>query len=228
VTWRAGVRLPRSGTYHLAAVSPNSSEVRLDGALIRGDFVSNPGVHLLELQTRVESAADSVSLTLGDRELGWMQTYRLMDAPWGLMASLNRPATDVLGTRIDSSIAMAFFDPELGFVAVPNSIVWTGSLIAPRGGAYRMAFAAEDTMHLSVDGVQQDVVTVQPDRWASVGGGSEVQLTAGAHRVEIRLDITHGGREIARWNWVPPLDGGGVDASSTWAVVPPWVLRPSH
>ena len=61
-----------------------------------------------------------------------------------------------------------------------------------------MAFAAEDTMHLQVDGAPISVVTIPPDDWHGVGIGSPVELTAGSHRVEIRLDITHGARELAR------------------------------
>ena len=89
-----------------------------------------------------------------------------------------------------------------------------------------MAFSAEDAMHLRVDGRLMDVVTTKPDEWRNVGAGSSVQLSAGVHRVQVMLDITHGGRELARWSWVPPLADGSVDGGSTWSVVPPWLLRP--
>jgi hypothetical protein len=103
---------------------------------------------------------------------------------------------------------------------------WSGWLIAPRSGTYRMAFAAEDPMTLSLDGPEVGVVTAKPDEWQSVGLGSSVDLSAGWHAVRIALAITHGGREQARWNWVPPTDYGALDATADWSVVPPRVLRP--
>ena len=81
-------------------------------------------------------------------------------------------------------------------------------------------------MHLQVDGRLVDVATLKPEVWRDVGVGSQVQLTQGAHRVDVTLDITHGGRELARWNWVPPLESGAMDGVSAWGVTPPQVLRP--
>jgi hypothetical protein len=89
-----------------------------------------------------------------------------------------------------------------------------------------MAFAAEDRMHLQLDGGPVDVVTTSPEGWQSVGLGSEVRLAAGTHRVQVSLDVTHGGRELARWNWVPPQPSGALDANAAWSVVPPSSLRP--
>ena len=216
--WRAGVRFPSSGTYTL--VAPGATAVGVDGELVpaNGTISSVAGVHFVEVQ-----AAQPVSLSINGATLTPQQSYRLMDAPWGLLAHLGTPAT----TLLDSTVSMAFFDPELGFVSSPNVILWTGSLLAPRTGVYRMAFAAEDDMQLQVDGRPIDVVTVGPDAWRNVGVGSQVELSAGPHRVQVSLGITHGGRELARWNWVPPLDSGTVDTATPWSVVPPSVLRPS-
>jgi hypothetical protein len=121
---------------------------------------------------------------------------------------------------------MAFFNPEVGFVRTPDSLVWSGALVAPRSGVYRMAFAAEDTMRLRVDGQPVDVATVTPEQWATVGLGSSVPLVEGPHVVRVTLDVTHLGRELARWNWVPPAADGTLDSRTEWSVVPPQVLRP--
>jgi hypothetical protein len=195
-------------------------------------------LHFVELVGEVRGAADRVSLRLAGpasdlRELTPPETYRLMDAPWGLLArarprmglasaASNRPPDAVL----DATIAMTFFDPEMGYVLSPSTIEWSGTLLAPREGTYRMAFSAEDMMHLQIDGQPIDVVTVKPDQWPSVGLGSLVRLTEGPHNLRVTLDVTHGGRELARWNWVPPAPGGAPDSSTDWAVVPPQVLRP--
>jgi uncharacterized protein YaiE (UPF0345 family) len=149
-----------------------------------------------------------------------------MDAPWGLLARLGRPTGTDSDTYLDSMVSMAFWDPELSAVIPPNELTWSGSLIAPRDGTYRFAFASEDAMHLQLDGQTVNVVTVKPDDWRTAGSGSRVEVAAGSHRVRVTLDVTHGGREVARWNWVPPLDSGAVDSAGTWSVVPPWMLRP--
>lgn len=81
-------------------------------------------------------------------------------------------------------------------------------------------------MHLQVDGQPVDVVTVKPEGWPTVGAGSQVTLSEGPHRVQVTLDITHGGRELARWNWVPPSSSGALDIETGWSVVPPQFLRP--
>jgi hypothetical protein len=91
-----------------------------------------------------------------------------------------------------------------------------------------MAFAAEDQMHLRVDGQLVDVVSLRPEQWQAAAVGSQLRLAEGPHQVEVTLDVTHGGRELARWNWVPPQADGAVDAAAEWAVVPPRALRPDQ
>jgi hypothetical protein len=149
-----------------------------------------------------------------------------MDAPWGLLTRVAMPVAGRSNAHLDSTVAMAYFDPELGPILAPNAVIWSGTLLAPRTGIYRMAFAAEDRMRLQIDGAPVDVAVVSPDDWRTVGIGSGVQLTAGAHRVVVALDVSHGGRDLARWNWVPPRADGTPDASTPWTVVPPAALRP--
>jgi hypothetical protein len=233
LTWRAGVRLAPGGRYRLAVIAPAHAELRVDGIAVLDttgsgevDVLAADGLHFVELHAPVTSVSDRVALTVDGEALGPRQTYAPMDAAWGLLAQLGRPLFNQLTTHLDATIAMAFFEPELGPVVQPNSVIWSGTLLAPRTGVYRMAFAAEDAMHLEVDGAPVDVLTVSPDGWPNVATGSTVQLVAGAHRVVVRLEITHGARELARWNWVAPRSDGGVDPEGAWSVVPPWVLRP--
>ncbi len=229
LTWFTGVRIPTTGAYQLSVTAPSAAQLMVDGVPLGSNsvnMIAASGVHFVELETRVSSANDHVQLAIAGNELTPQQTYRLMDAPWGLTARVARSTGDAASVQLDATVAMAFFDPELGFVIAPNSIVWSGSLIAPRDGTYRMAFASEDTMHLQVDNQPVDVVTVKPEGWATVGVGSQVQLTSGPHRVQVTLDVSHGGRDLARWNWIPPMPSGGMDPSSSWSVVPPRNLRP--
>jgi hypothetical protein len=240
LTWRAGVRLGRDETFRFVAAAPARAQLRIDGvpvadqvASISADVQATPGLHFVELVAEIAAGGDrQIVLGVGTPNttpipLMPAQTYRLMDAPWGLLAHLSRAYVQGQPSAfLDATVAMAFFDPEVGFVIAPNTMVWSGSLVAPRSGLYRMAFSSEDTMHLQVDGQPVDVVSVKPDDWQTVGTGSTVQLSQGAHRVQVTLDISHGGRELARWNWVPPQANGALETTSDWSVVPPQVLRP--
>jgi hypothetical protein len=238
LTWQAGIHVPASNAYQFSITAPVRVEVRLDGVPLgegpQYQVVAARGLHFLELGAAVSRLDQRLTLGLaaaGDepRELSSLQTYRLMDAPWGLLgrvASRSQTAVPPADAFLDATIAMAFFGPEIGFVRTPDSIVWSGALLAPRTGDYRMAFAAEDTMHLQVDGQSVDVVTARPEQWASVGIGSTVHLEEGPHVVRVTLDVTHTGRELARWNWVPPVSSGALDSAREWTVVPPRVLRP--
>ena len=233
LTWHAGVRLPSTGNYELGVKAPGQVLLRMDGMPVidanssgRANVYAVGGVHFVELEAPVDSPAESVTLAFNGSQLAPRQTYRLMDAPWGLLARVARPTGTAADVYLDSMVSMAFFDPELAAVGPPNQVVWSGMLIAPTSGTYRMAFATEDSMHVQLDGQPVEVVTVKPDDWRGVGTGSTVRLETGAHRVRVTLDVTHGGRELARWNWVRPLASGAVDSGGTWSVVPPSVLRP--
>jgi hypothetical protein len=233
LTWRAGVRLSPGGRYRLALTAPGRAQLRVDGESVldttgagQVDVLAADGLHFVELHAPVASVTDHVQLTVDGLTLSPQQTFAPMNAPWGLVARLGQPLFNQRVVHLDAMVAMAFFEPELGPVVQPNSVVWSGTLLAPRSGTYRMAFAAEDAMQLQIDGTPVDVLTTSPDGWRDVGMGSTVQLPGGAHRVEVRLDITHGARELARWNWAPPRDDGAVDSQAGWSVVPPWALRP--
>jgi hypothetical protein len=233
LSWHAGVRLPTTGNYQFDASAPGRVQLKVDGIPVADGTGSASahaqaagGLHFVELEAPVGSPVDQVKLLIDGSELGPNQTYRLMDAPWGLLMHLGKPTGTPVDTYLDSTVSMAFLDPELSNVGPPNSLVWSGTLLAPRTGTYRMAFASEDTMHLQIDGQPVQIVTIKPDGWANVGEGTTLELTAGPHPVQITLDVTHGGRELARWNWVPPLESGAVDTTTPRSVVPPQVLRP--
>ncbi|HEV7663528.1 MAG TPA: PA14 domain-containing protein [Chloroflexota bacterium] len=245
LTWRSGVLLSRGGGYAFSVTAPGQVQLRLDGVtVIDGSNAAGPlqatavvarGLHFLELTADISRPAQRVSLTLFDpdgstRPLNAAETFRPMDSPWGLLLRKAQSVTPngLADAVLDATVAMAFFNPELGYVPVPNTLTWSGTLIAPRAGTYRMAFAAEDQMHLRVDGQLVDVVSLRPEQWQAAAVGSQLRLAEGPHQVEVTLDVTHGGRELARWNWVPPQADGAVDAAAEWAVVPPRALRPDQ
>jgi hypothetical protein len=221
VTWSAGVLLPATAEYRFEITGTSAAQLRIDGIPESRRVRAARGLHFVELIADISSSTERVALLVEGRPLEPPQTYRLMDAPWGLLGRL--AGGDAF---LDATLAMAFFDPELRLYVTPTTITWSGLLLAPVDGTYRMAFAAEDPMQLDLDGRRVDIVTVGPDSWAGVGQGSLVLLSAGAHRVQVTLQVTHGGRELARWNWVPPNPDGSVQTQGQWSVVPPRVLRP--
>jgi hypothetical protein len=251
LTWSAGVLMPRSDLIRFQVSAPGAARLSLDRVTVLDSPASQAtgaatdvelarGLHYLELSADVGASGDRVMLTRlveagssGARELQPAETYRLMDAPWGLLAELKRPiiqrpsgpvSADV---SLDTTVGMAFFEPELQEVGSDSTVVWSGSLLVESGGLHRMVFAAEDPMTLELDGQPVGVPTFPPDAWARADLGAVVPLTAGLHTVRVTLQVTHGGRDLARWNWVPPRTDGSLDAASAWTVVPPMVLRPA-
>jgi Dolichyl-phosphate-mannose-protein mannosyltransferase len=229
LTWSGGVWFA-GGQHRLGASGPGQLVINVDGdEVVRGsrsidvDVVAARGLHFVELIAELDQMMDRVALNLDEVEVGGKATYRLMDTSWGL---LGRIASVQSAGFVDATVAMAFFDPSLGPMSTPNTITWSGVLLAPASGVYRMVFAAEDKMRLEIDGQAVDVATVPPGGWDSVGLGSTIYLRQGPHRVLVTLEVTHGGRDLARWNWVLPQADGSVNALGEWSVVPPTLLRP--
>jgi hypothetical protein len=221
LTWTAGVWL--DGGAHQLATRGTDVRLSVDGIEINnGTFDVARGMHFVHLTGDVHASSDLIELTIDGQPVPADSRYRLMDAPWGLLGQIGSTGRPL----VDATVAMAFFDPGLGFISIPTTITWSGWLVAPRTGLYRMAFAAEDHMRLELDGQTHDVTVVDPGGWATVGLGSVIQLGEGPHRVRVTLDVTHGGRDLARWNWVPPLPSGHLDTQADWSVVPPTQLRP--
>jgi hypothetical protein len=238
LTWRAGLRLPRSATYRWEVGAPDGVQLSVDSVAVpaSGKLVAARGLHLVELVADVARADQAITLAVAEdgapvRPLPPGSTYSVMDAPWGLLGQPDRPALTAADDALthsflDATIATAFFEPEVGPLPLPNAIEWSGTLLAPRAGSYRMAFVAEDDMQLALDGTVTPVATMRSPSWRAVGVGSIVELSAGPHRVRVTLRVTHDGRELARWDWVPPSADGAADDGSDWSVVPPSALRP--
>ncbi len=133
---------------------------------------------------------------------------------------------DLRAAFLDTTVAAAFIHQYVPVSSTPYSIEWNGWLLAPRTGAYRMAFSSDGVVSLQIDNRPVEVTCVKPDSWNSVGPGTTVELSAGLHPVRVTLTMDSGGRSVVRWNWVPPLSDGRPDATSSFTVVPPTVLRP--
>lgn len=129
----------------------------------------------------------------------------------------------VLYRRASPRLALTRVDPRIDFdwgagAPAPNVgtdffVTWTGTLVAPTAGRYRMTLGSDDGSSLFID--RRRVVDdsgVHPYREAS----ATVALTAGPHRVTLRFrDVAGLARMV--WRWQPP--GGAV------AVVPTSALR---
>ncbi len=101
--------------------------------------------------------------------------------------------------RVDSNIN---FDnvAELGATPFASSVVWTGTLLAPRTGLYRFNIVADDTGWISIDG---KVVVMDAGNVSRPEGMGAVSLTAGPHRIMVG-ERNIAGDSSAHFYWQPP------------------------
>ena len=123
---------------------------------------------------------------------------------------------------LDSTIAASWLDHYISLGTRPSAVVWTGTLLAPRTGAFRMEFSVEGKIAVEVDGRPVSVQQVKPEAFQATSPGTVVQLEAGAHPVRVNLTLEGGGRTLVRWNWVPPTPNGQPGLSGRWSIVPRW------
>lgn len=131
--------------------------------------------------------------------------------PGGLFGRLVHEGRPEIHRR-DRTIATGGIGDEIPW-GMPFDAFWTGQLLAPETGRYRMSIDAQGEVELQLDG---NVVYGR----AAGGEGSpsgEVELSKGPHALEIRYHAVSAPGFI-EWRWQPP---SGVES-----IVPPSVLAP--
>src|SRR5205823_5856448 len=98
-----------------------------------------------------------------------------------------------------STVAAGFLDDYANLATRPATIAWTGQLLAPRTGVYRMQFVVEGRVDLQMDGKPGSVEQLNPDGLKAGTSGTDVTLDAGPHQVRVTLTLDHGGRTVIRW-----------------------------
>ncbi|MGH7778384.1 MAG: PA14 domain-containing protein [Candidatus Binataceae bacterium] len=101
--------------------------------------------------------------------------------------------------RVDPAID---FDSvtELGAMPFPSVALWTGSILAPRGGIYRFVIDADDNGWLSIDG---RVVINDPGQVNRSHATGWINLSAGTHRIQVAERNLAGDASIQLY-WQPP------------------------
>jgi hypothetical protein len=139
-----------------------------------------------------------------DRSHGLLARYYIGEQPGATPAHL---------VRIDPTIN---FDnvAELGAMPFSSTVVWTGTLLAPRTGLYRFTIQADDTGWLTIDGKP---VIADPGSVNKPVQTGLTQLTAGAHRIVVG-ERNIAGDASAHLFWQVP--GGAQELVPTSALVP--------
>ncbi len=206
--WNGILYVPSYGGYHLRLTSPAAARLEIDGNPIfdgigqQQDLVTLAiGNHHLRL--RAEAGAGQVALFWqppGQAE-SLVPTWALYSQPVTNHGLLGRyfPNNDWSGPpaleRIDPFLNSYF---HLIPLQRPYTVEWSGSLVAPQSGVYRLGLRAVQEASLFING-QPLLATVEPDRY------TEAPLTLAAGRHELRLlyrDSTD--RSRIHLLWTPP------------------------
>jgi hypothetical protein len=231
--WTASLRAPRFWNYGFRA-GPGPARLVIDGRTVldvpRGKESGEAVVHLARGDHHVvfegiagpRAAAPLLRWAVADEtaEIGsaarWegVPSSRLFaDAspPGGLFGRLMMEGRPEL-RRLDRALASGGLAEEIPY-GLPFNAVWTGRLLAPEAGTYRMIFAAQGDLELVLDG--RTVLKRGPDGEDDVS--ADVGLEKGTHDVEIRYRARRM-PGFLDWRWRPP---SGIEA-----IVPPSALRP--
>jgi hypothetical protein len=131
--------------------------------------------------------------------------------PGGLFGRLIHEGRPEIRRR-DRTIATGGVCDEIPW-SPPFDAVWTGRLLVPETGSYRMWFDAQGQVELLLDGR----VVYRKSGEGDGQTGSEMTLAKGPHELEIRYHALSS-PGFFEWRWRPP---SGIES-----IVPPSVLSP--
>lgn len=206
--WNGILYAPRYGPYSFRLVTPGPGLLEIDGnVILEGKGEQLTGLPLAEGNHRIRIRAESAP---GQVALYWQppgQGEELIPA-WALYA----PPTDnhgLLGTfyanndwagqpafqRIDP-----FLDTYFHLIPLnrPYTIEWTGSLVAPQSGLYRLGLRAVQEAELYLDG-QLLITTAGPNLYTEAA----LPLEVGIHDILIRYRDS-ADRSRIHLTWAPP------------------------
>jgi 4-amino-4-deoxy-L-arabinose transferase-like glycosyltransferase len=231
VRWTAAMRVPRFGNTAFR-LGPGPARLAIDGrevlSVAAGESAKETSVclargdHFVDLEARgAGGRAPAHLLWIPPSNEGEQPVFRAI--PEAILRPLGEPPGALFGVlsfpsgrrqeRLDGALASWNLCEEFQFGGEPFDAVWTGSLIVPGPGPYRMGLLASGTAELKIDG--QTVVRSEGAHDKAVGASGV--LSAGEHAVELSFRQTV---EPARleWTWTEP--GGKT------SIVPPSALRP--
>ncbi|GAB4433352.1 MAG: hypothetical protein Kow0031_14910 [Anaerolineae bacterium] len=221
--WRGVLYAPQYGPYTFRLNTPANGLLEIDGnAVLQGSGPQSIELTLAEgnhsLRVQADGAPGQLSLTW--QPPGWAEeplpAWALYAAPvsnHGLLGSYyanpnweGQPAFQ----RIDP-----FLDTYFHLIPLerPYSVEWTGAMVAPQSGVYRLGLRAVQEAELWLDDALL-VQTFAPNELAEAG----VTLEAGVHPLRIRYRDTVD-RSRIHLTWQPP--GGSFEAIPSQYLWPP-------
>lgn len=206
--WNGVLYAPNYGPYRLRLVAPAQSLLEIDGnVVLQGRDEQKTTLTLAQGNHSIRITADSGA---GQVALYWQppgQAEQLVPS-WALYS---RPVTNhgLLGTfyandnwagqpalqRIDP-----FLDTYFHLIPLkrPYTVEWTGVLVAPQSGVYRLGLRAVQEAELFLDG-ESLIRTSAPD----VRTEAAITLEAGRHDVRVKFRDTVD-RSRIHLTWMPP------------------------
>ncbi len=241
-TWSVGLMAPQYGLYTFAT-NGAVSELAVDGRRLIGrpggagngseppravEVILARGLHEVRLEAQLAAADSTIGLvwTPPRSAPASLPSALLYQGPVGGLAG--EIWTGVGGASLASfdelrevAPVLRQSDPFIGFHALtdltggePLAARWRGKLVVPAEGKVVFEIRSNGPAQLLIDGAALSE--------CPAGGTArdEVQLTAGAHDVELRYAWT-AGRARLEWFWTPPGEG-------RLELVPPTALRPGN
>jgi hypothetical protein len=195
--WTGGLLAPEYGTYRLYVDASSECTLELDGQVLslspapgkRGQgarIVMAQGVHALYLECLV-TEADTVRLMWevpGSSALSLVPRDALYRAYWPVRGLVGHfyPNDSWSGepqmARIDRQVAYYFHFLPL---SRPYTVEWTGRLVAPISGPYRLGIKAISSASLYID----DKPLIEDSPFGQFVD-QEIYLTSGAHDIRVR------------------------------------------
>ena len=221
--WRGVLYIPDFGPYNFRLQTPANGLLEIDGnVIVEGEGEQQAGLTLAEgnhsLRVQAKGAPGQVSLTwqpLGQAEepIPAWALYALPVSNHGLLGSYYPNANwegQPAFRRIDP-----FLDTYFHLVPLqrPYSVEWSGVLLAPQSGIYRLGLRAVQEAELWLDD-KLLFKTLAPNQLTE----TSLQLEAGTHPLRIRYRDTVD-RSRIHLTWVPP--GGRAEAIPTEFLWPP-------
>jgi YVTN family beta-propeller protein len=238
VRWTGRVVMPTTGTYRFQTESDDGVRLWINGQLVVNNWTDHSRTTdtgaamaftagqqadvVMEYYERNGSAVARLRwLTPGATGYVAVPTSQLMPAPAGLQAQYFA-GTDATGSPLLTRLEAVDFDwaaaaPDVTVPADGFSARWSGSIVVPASGVYRLRTLSDDGVRLTIAGIRR--IDNWTDHALTTDTTADLPLVAG-QRVPIVLEYyDRTGLATMRLQWQTP-------GSTAWVAVPPIVLTP--
>ncbi|NOZ51164.1 MAG: hypothetical protein GXP37_14140 [Chloroflexi bacterium] len=204
-----GLYIPQTADYALTVLSPQATapvQIAIDGQVLPpGMNTLGKGLHALQLLNPPDLPPETPVLSwdgpAGSGPVPDAYLFRKAPSGQGLLGTYyvgSDWTPPPFMQRIDPLLLTSWTDQEPIFG--PFSATWTGFLLVPVDGPYRLQLNADDGVRLWLDGLLI-AESLLPDTVNQIA--SSVQLTAGSHAIRIDY-FQRGGGKALEFFWQPP------------------------